>query len=239
MIVIRQIAALLSVTMANWRGVLKQPRMADWFERGHNTEAKLQFFIGAADAKLPLWNPNANPIESWHNQLQHLPGVVARAAFTTALEVTIPAICKDASLSLAAKGWLFQPGCIPHEMAKVAIHRLLKGPGMAFTEDRSVFHVISRKFAAKFPGHPEPTPRLLKAYQKSLNGVFKDGVVKEEAQDVATSMHTVRRDPRFKGASNLGYRCDCKRFVHIGLCSCVLMVAHFGRLVDLHALVKR
>ena len=67
-----QIAALKSITMDNWERVLKQARMAAWFERSHNTEAKLQFFIGSADAKLPTWNPNANPIESWHEQLKHL-----------------------------------------------------------------------------------------------------------------------------------------------------------------------
>ena len=50
-----QIAALKSITMDNWERVLKQARMAAWFERSHNTEAKLQFFIGSADAKLPTW----------------------------------------------------------------------------------------------------------------------------------------------------------------------------------------
>ena len=83
------------------------------------------------------------------------------------------------------------------------------------------------------------THKLLRAYHKSLKGVFRDGIGKSEAQDLATCIHTVRLDPRFKGPSNPGYRCDCKRFVHIGLCSCVLMVAHFGELVDLNRLVKR
>ena len=99
--------------MDNWTRVHKQGKLAQWFARAHNSDAKLQFFIGAAGSKLPIWNPNANPIESWHNQIPLIPGVVLRASFTTMLEATIPAICRDASLSLAAKGWLFQPSSIP------------------------------------------------------------------------------------------------------------------------------
>jgi hypothetical protein len=155
------------------------------------------------------------------------------------LEATIPAICRDASLSLAAKGWLFQPSSIPQAMALVAISRLEKGPDLLHNPDRTVFKVLARKFSAKYPGNTDITRELLKAFNKSLEGVFRDEISKEEAQDLATCMHTVQKDTRFKGPCNPGYRCDCKRFVYIGLCSCVLMVAQFVEKINLYIVVDR
>jgi hypothetical protein len=40
--------------MDNWTRVHKQGKLAQWFARAHNSDAKLQFFIGAAGSKLPL-----------------------------------------------------------------------------------------------------------------------------------------------------------------------------------------
>jgi hypothetical protein len=53
----------------------------------------------------------------------------------------------------------------------------------------------------------------------------------------AGCMHIVRRDMRYKGPSNPGLRCDCKRFVRIGLCSCCLAVAHHKNILDLNKLI--
>jgi hypothetical protein len=211
--------------LTNWSTQQRQRKFAAFFGRAHDTDATLQFFIGCADGEIPLWNPNANAIESWHRQLAHLFGVILRASLANCLEATIPAICRDASRQLAATGWLLHPECPPEEMAQVARRRLKRGPPMLCSPDRSVWRVMSRHYSEKHPEATELTPAMQRAYVRSLKGYFADNITKEEAQDVATCMHTVRLDMRYKGGSNPGYRCDCKKFVHIGLCSCVCMVA--------------
>ena len=106
----------------------------------------MQFFIGAAKGRCPQWRPNANPIESWHNTLSTIPGVIMRASFTNMLEVNIPAICKDASVNLAATGWQLQPTCIPYEMAEAAVKRAKKGPLPMHNSDKTIWKVMSRRY---------------------------------------------------------------------------------------------
>ena len=101
-ILVWQACGLLSITTHDWGTKHQQPRMARWFEMSYGTSTHVQWFIGAAGGRLPNWDPNANPIESWHNTLGDITGVIERASFTTMLEVNIPAICKDASLHLTA-----------------------------------------------------------------------------------------------------------------------------------------
>ena len=215
-------SSLLAITISDWIQVHKQPEFALMFARSHNTCARLQSFIGAAEGELPLWHPNANAIESWHNSLPNLLGLVMRTSFGRMLEKTIPAICRDASLMLAANGWPIQPAFIPLGMAEVALSRLEEGPPLLANKDRSEFKVLSRSYTRKYPV-ATLTRRRQKAYNRSLKGKFGEGISKEEVQDVAMSVHTIERDLRYKGPSNPGYRCNCKRFVHIGLCSCVLL----------------
>ena len=149
---------------------------------------------------LPNWTPNANPIESWHNQLGSLVGVIERASFTNLLEVNVPAICKDASLNLAMRGWTFQPTYAPYDMLVVARDRLRRSCPLMSNSDKTVFKVMSRRYWAK---HPEAEGEIMRPlwrkYKASLEGDFPEGVTKAEAQSIATCMHTVVVDERYKG----------------------------------------
>jgi hypothetical protein len=234
-----QVRALLSITVDDWTEQHGQGRVAEWFARAHSTDARLQFFIGAGGGELPLWNPNANAIEAWHRLGAGLRGMRMRATLTGTIEDTVRIICKDASLLRIAKGWPLQPTFIPKLMAEVALDRFDNGPQPVNNADHSAFKILSRRFVRKNPEVTAITRPLLQAYNRSLNGKFKRDTTKEEAQDVATSMHTIRRDLRYKGPTNMGYRCDCKRFVHIGLCSCVLLVEQHGRGLDLASYIAK
>ena len=230
----------MSITMGDWKTVQKQPKIASWFEKSHGTDERLQFFIGAGKAVLPNWDTNANPIESFHNTLGDIPGVISRAAFTTALEVNVPLIFKDASVNLCATGWRFQPPFVPYEMALTALERLDKGNPYMHSPDKMSFKVLSRRYWAEHPEVNMDTDLLVR-HARTLNGIFPEGITKKDAQELATCIHTVAVDPQCKGGGNPppGFRCDCKKFVHIGLCSCSLMVAQAQGAVDLRPLVKR
>jgi hypothetical protein len=198
----------------------------------------MQFFIGAAKGRCPQWRPNANPIESWHNTLNTIPGVIMRASFTNMLEVNIPAICKDASVNLAATGWLLQPTCIPYEMAEAAMKRAKKGPLPMHNADKTVWKVVSRSYWEKHPKAVMDT-EFLKRYTASLRGSFPAGVSKKEAQEIATSVHTIVRDPRCKGPCNPGWRCNCKKFVELSTCSCCLSIAENDGSINVSALLEK
>ena len=239
---ISQALALLYITMDDWRKVHKQKKLADWFEKSHGKGENgehIQFFIGAAKGRLPCWSPNSNPIESWHHTLGDIPGLISRASFTNMLEVNIPAICKDASINLHARGWLLQPTFVPLEMAEVALKRATEGPPIFMhNPDKSVYKIVSRRYMEKHPDEGM-SMELLKRYTKSLAGKFPEGVSKTDAQEIATSINTIRLDPRCKGPCNPGWRCDCKSFITKGLCSCVLCLSYQQGTFDLTTLLKK
>ena len=224
--------------MDDWRRVQKQPKMADWFEKSHGEEERMQFFIGAAKGYLPCWSPSAQAIESWHRMLADLPGLIMRASFTNMLEVNIPAICRDASINLATTGWLLMPDFVPYEMAVAPVDRCDNGPSLMHSADKQVYKIISRKYWSKYP-KVEMSKELLLLHENSKRGIFPAGVTKERAQEIATCIHTLVVDPRCKGPTNPGWRCDCKKFVHIGLCSCVLCVAELQGTMDVKGLLKK
>ena len=159
-----------------------------------------------------------------------------RASFTTMLEVNIPAICREASVQLAAQSWALQPSCIPYDMAVVAVQRLEHQ--VRRTKDRQTYCMLSRSYRGKYK-EAEITKELKKQFTDSLDGNFPIGISKVAAQDLASCMHTIVRDLRYKGPSNAGWRCDCKRFVHIGLCSCCLVVMHIEEQTDLNNLIAK
>ena len=143
--------------------------MAAWFLKCHNSNELIQFFIGAAKGRMPLWDPNANPIKSWHKTMEFLPELVMRASFTTFLEVNLPEIAFDASVQLATKNWEFQPAFIPYEMAVVALERLNKGcPVTEMRQENGpmYYKVMSRRYWAKHPKMKEMTQEFITEYKR-------------------------------------------------------------------------
>ena len=235
---LRQALALLSVVVDDWTKKHKQEKLATWFNQGHNTRQGIRFFIGAGKGRLPNWSPSANPIESWHKTLADIPEVIQRASFTTFLENNVPAICKNASVQLATTGWLFQPSFIPYEMAAVALERLDKDCPLMASADKQTYIIMSRSYWATHPKTRLTVP-LMKEYRDSLKGILAPRIKKEAACELCTSQHTIRRDMRYKGKTNTGWRCDCKGFVQSGPCSCVLMVQHLGSGMNLRVLLSK
>ena len=127
-------------------------------------------------------------------------------------------------MNLAATGWQLQPTCIPYEMAEAAVKRAKKGPLPMHNSDKTIWKVMSRRHWEK---HPEAVmdTEFLKRYTASLRGSFPAACSKAEAQEVATSVHTIVRDMRCKGPCNPGWRCNCKKFVELSTCSCCLSIA--------------
>ena len=154
--------------------------------------------------------------------------------------VSLPGLVRNASLRNFTRDWLLQPTFIPADMLQVALERIEKGiKKICFSPclQLSVMFVLARHFTEKYPRRHIDT-QLIQRYVSSLKGDFSTCKGKEEAQDLAGMMHVVRRDERYKGASNPGFRCDCKTFMHICLCSCVLVAAHYSEELDLHALAS-
>ena len=81
----------------------------------------------------------------------------------------MPAICKNASVQLAATGWLFQPSFIPYEMAAVALERLDKDCPLMASADKQTYIVMSRSYWASHPKTKLTVP-LMKEYRDSLKG---------------------------------------------------------------------
>ena len=72
---------------------------------------------------------------------------------------------------------------------------------------------------APFPG---TEPAIASCRAQAHMSVFEE----LEAQASSGAPGTAPPSVCARVVSNPGLRCDCKRFVHIGLCSCCLMVAH-------------
>lgn len=215
----------------------KQKQMAQYFGREYLTEPWHQWYV-TASRKLPAFDANANNIEAFHRTIPDMVGVHLRASFSRVLMSTLPHMIAKASLELATTEWLLQPTSVPKRLAEVAVARIENLKNVCFSpfEDKHVMFVISRHY---FESHPTTsiTTHLVQEYLASLQGNFVGCSSKAEAQELAGMMHLVWKDARYRGKSNPGFRCDCKLFMHISLCSCCLVAAEYCNILDVSALV--
>ena len=215
----------------------QQKQMAQYFGKEYLTAPWHHWYVTAA-RKLPAFDANANNIEAFHRTIPDMVGVHLRASFSRVLMSTLPHMIAKASLELATSQWLLQPTSVPKGLAAVAIARIEHLKNICFSpfQDQHVMFVLSRHF---FQLHPDTviTTTLVQQYLASLQGNFLDCSSKAEAQELAGMMHVVWKDARYKGKSNPGFRCDCKLFMHISLCSCCLVAAEYCKTVDVSALI--
>ena len=158
-----QMVSLMNLTMKDWRKVQKpkQAAMAAWFEKSHCDVASRAFYVRASGFDWPLMDSNANNIEAMHSKLSSVKGVVMRSSLANVLTQTLPAICKWAGLTLAARGWALQPDHVPAEMlAKVRAREELdmRKPQVFVTHDEKKHFMLSSSYMAK---HPQVSSTLL------------------------------------------------------------------------------
>ena len=122
----KQFEALFNITTTHWKEKEKpkQGEFAKWFEGSHHNFWSRAFFIRASGYDYPLYDSNANNIESMHSKIPHVKNVLMRASLTHFLSTTIPAIARWAGLTLSARGWALQPETIPYEMINKVIKRM-------------------------------------------------------------------------------------------------------------------
>lgn len=218
---------------------LSQRGVTNWFGKEYVTTPWHTWYV-TAGAAVPTFDSNANNIESFHTTIPRIDGIRLRGSIERVLMVSLPALVRNSSLRCFTSEWLLQPAFVPEDMLTRAVQRIEKGiKKICFSPclQSSVMFVLARHYTEKYPRCNIDT-KLIQQYVASLKGNFGACKTKEEAQDLAGMMHVVHRDERYKGASNPGFRCDCKTFMHICLCPCVLIAAHYSEELDLHAMAS-
>ena len=192
-----------------------------------------------SSSSVPSFDSNANNIEAFHSRIPNVEGVRMRASLERVLMASLPSLVQKTSLELFTRQWVWQPSYIPQGLLQVAVQRIsnnrLKKICFSPDEDQRVMFILSRHYCEKYPDTIINTP-LIQKYVASLQGDFSSCSSKAEAQELAGMMHVVRKDDRYKGATNPGFRCECKTFMHISLCTCILVAAQYTGEMDLEAL---
>ena len=219
--------------------LLDQSGLADWFDSEYMTKPWHAWYL-TSSASVPSFDSNANNIEAFHSRIPNVEGVRMRSSLERVLMASLPSLVQKTSLELFTRQWVWQPSYIPQGLLEVAVQRISNNrlKKICFSpdeEDQRVMFILSRHYCEKYPDSNISTA-LIQKYVASVQGDFSSCSSKAEAQELAGMMHVVRKDSRYKGATNPGFRCDCKTFMHISLCTCILVAAQYTGWIDLEAL---